>query len=39
MKLKGLTVEQLRKRLNYLQKTNPGSRWIPYIKYQLKKLT
>lgn len=39
MKLKGLTVDQLRKRLNYLEKTRPGSRWIKYIKFQLKKLT
>jgi hypothetical protein len=39
MKIKNLSEEKLRKRLNYLQKTNPGSRWIAYIKYQLKKFS
>jgi len=36
MKIKGLTKQQLTKKLVYLQKTNPLSRWIKYIKYHLK---
>ncbi len=36
MMIKGLTKTQLAKRLNYLEKTRPNSRWIKYIKYQLK---
>ncbi|KKN04835.1 hypothetical protein LCGC14_1093300 [marine sediment metagenome] len=38
MKLKGLTKDQLKNRLNYLEKTNPSSRWIKYIRYQLKQI-
>jgi len=37
MKIKGLTKQQLEKRRNYLEKTNPTSRWIKYIKYHLRK--
>ena len=36
MKIKGLTKDQLKNRLNYLEKTNSNSRWIKYIRYQLK---
>jgi len=36
MMIKGLTKTQLKKRLNYLEKTRPNSRWIKYIKYQLR---
>ena len=35
MKIKNLTKTKLKKRLNYLQKTNPLSRWIKYIKFHL----
>jgi hypothetical protein len=35
MKIKELTETQLQKRLNYLKKVNPTSRWIKYIKYHL----
>lgn len=37
MKIKGLTKQQLKRRLNYLKKTKPESRWIKYIKFHLKK--
>ncbi|KKN07237.1 hypothetical protein LCGC14_1069050 [marine sediment metagenome] len=36
MMIEGLTKFQLKKRLNYLEKTRPNSRWIKYIKYQLR---
>ncbi len=36
MMIKGLTKEQLMNKLKYLEKTNPNSRWIKYIRYQLK---
>jgi hypothetical protein len=35
MKIKDMNKTQLQKRLNYLKKTNPTSRWIKYIKYHL----
>ena len=35
MKIKDMNETQLQKRLNYLKKTNPASRWIKYIKYHL----
>ena len=38
MKIKGLTERQLKKRLNYLEKTRPASRWIKYIKYHLRRI-
>lgn len=35
MKIKSMNETQLQKRLNYLKKVNPTSRWIKYIKYHL----
>lgn len=37
MKIKGLTRVQLERKLNYLKKVNPGSRWIKYIGWHLKR--
>lgn len=37
MQIKNLSKEQLSKRLNYLEKTKPLSRWIKYIKFHLRK--
>ena len=37
MRIKNLTKKQLEKKLNYLKKTNPTSRWIKYIRFHLKK--
>lgn len=39
MKIKRLTERQLKRKVNYLKKTNPKSRWIPYINYHLRKQT
>ena len=37
MEIKNLSKRRLKNRMNYLQKTNPKSRWIPYVKYHLRK--
>ncbi len=37
MNLKSLTQKQLSNKLRYLNKTNPTSRWIPYVKYHLRR--
>ena len=38
MRIYGLSKQQMKKKLNYLQKTNPKSRWIKYLKYHLRKI-
>ena len=35
MKIEDMNETQLQKRLNYLRKVNPTSRWIKYIKHHL----
>lgn len=39
MKIKGLTKEQLEKRVDHLEKTNPKSRWIKYMKFHIKRMS
>jgi len=38
MKIKGLSKEQLKKKLNCIEKRDPSSRWVKYILYHLRKM-
>jgi len=37
MRIKGLNQQQLERRLNYIKKKDPYSRWIKYIQYHIKR--